>query len=336
MPFSEVLQALSRFHSPCTYKLRKMKINIRTRLLTMLLIVSFLLIIQAIRNSFKIDEFLRKLRIQNGVKATRRRAELSVDPNDSNIQSSPNKDGNVILNDNLKAVTIGNFKTDIKNVHPSKKIPQTTKNREHKTKGILKRVTTGSPKTDTGKVHPSKQVPKTTKAQDTIGILKRVSTGNFKTDNLKVHPTTQVPQTTASQEHKTKHLNIYPKNDGTYLGYGETNCRRARDKNVFAKLFEHWVNLAKIEKIEYFLSCGTLLGSLRNGDIIPHDTDIDVLIKRSDFLKIKKNSTTKPFSPYGKEIHVYVNKDFDKPFNKRRRFKCSGQVFICFSFVVLP
>ena len=300
--------------------------------------------IQVITNSFKINELLRKLRIQNGVKATRRRAEPSViDPNDSKSQkgemkhgnqSRPNKDGNAFLNENLKSVTIGSFKTDIKKINPSNKAPQTTKTREHKTNGILKRATTASPKTDAGKVHPSKQVPTATKAQDTTGILKRIRTGNFKTDDLNVHLTTKVLQTT-SQEHKTKHLNIYPKNDGTYLGYGETNCKRARDKNVFARLFEHWVNLAKKEKIEYFLSCGTLLGSLRNGDIIPHDSDIDVLVKQSDFLKIKKNSTTKPFSPYGKEIHVYVNKDFDKPFNKRRRFKCSGQVCICFSFVVL-
>eukprot|EP00112_Aurelia_sp_Birch-Aquarium-sp1_P006854 Seg1749.5 transcript_id=Seg1749.5/GoldUCD/mRNA.D3Y31 product="hypothetical protein" protein_id=Seg1749.5/GoldUCD/D3Y31 len=278
---------------------------------TILLTVCFLLIIQVIRNSLTINGLLGKLRgFQDGVEATRRGAELTVNANDSRFQkdnlmeygkkSSPNKDRNAVWNGNFKRVTTGSFKTDSLKVHPSKKVSQTSKSQEHK-----------------------------------ISIMKRITTESPKTNNLKVHPSKQVLQTTKKQEHDMKDLNIYPKNDGKYLGYGESNCKRGRSELIFAKLFEHWIKLAKREKIEYFLSCGTLLGAYRNGDLIPYDSDIDILVKQSDFLKIKKNSTMKPFSPDGKDIHVYVNKDFHKPLEKRRRFKCSGEVCICCFVAVL-
>lgn len=144
--------------------------------------------------------------------------------------------------------------------------------------------------------------------------LKRVTTGT-KTDNIKVYPS------------KTHDLNIYPKTDEKYSGYGEiSSCKKNPNRFILAKLFEYWMKLAEKEKIEYFLTCGTLLGAYRNGDIIPHDTDMDILVNRNDFLKIKKHRTRKKFTGFENEISIYVNKDFYQPYAKRRRFKCSGKV----------
>ena len=145
--------------------------------------------------------------------------------------------------------------------------------------------------------------------------LKSVTTGDIKTDNMEAYPSKKID------------LDIYPKTDENYSGYGEiSSCKKNLDRFTLAKLFEYWRKLAERENIEYFLTCGTLLGAYRNGDIMPYDTDIDILVNRSDFLKIKKHRTRKKFSGFENEINIYVQKDFYQPYEKRRRHMCSGKV----------
>ena len=106
--------------------------------------------------------------------------------------------------------------------------------------------------------------------------LKHVTIASAKADTMKVNPTKHVPKTTTTQEPIAKNLSIYPKNTEKDSGYGDTNCKRAENISVFAKIFEHWMELAKKENIEYFLTCDTFLGAYRNGDMIPNDWDMDV------------------------------------------------------------
>ena len=148
--------------------------------------------------------------------------------------------------------------------------------------------------------------------------LKSVTTDDIQTANMEAYPS------------KKLDLNIYPKTDEKYSGYGDiSSCKKNPDRFTLGKLFEYWRKLADRENIEYFLTCGTLLGAYRNGDIMPYDTDIDILVNRSDFLKIKKHRTRKKFSGFENEINIYVHKDFYQPYEKRRRYKCSGKVCCC-------
>ena len=119
---------------------------------------------------------------------------------------------------------------------------------------------------------------------------------------------------------------IYPKKSGNNSIYGDRNCPGNKYRNILAKLFERWKALAKRENVDYLLTCGTLLGSYRNGDLIPYDNDMDVLINREDFPKIRKYHSKRKFIGNEREIFIFVNRDFYLPYEKRRRFSCTGKV----------
>ena len=56
------------------------------------------------------------------------------------------------------------------------------------------------------------------------------------------------------------------------------------DLRCLAFDFHH---MCKAESITYWICSGTLLGSVRHGDIIKHDDDVDVCVKLEDIEKIK-------------------------------------------------
>ena len=43
--------------------------------------------------------------------------------------------------------------------------------------------------------------------------------------------------------------------------------------------------------VSYFLDAGALLGLVRDGDLIPWDRDLDLLIPATELLKFRKNYT---------------------------------------------
>nr|MBC8410346.1 LicD family protein [Paracoccaceae bacterium] len=45
--------------------------------------------------------------------------------------------------------------------------------------------------------------------------------------------------------------------------------------------------------IPYYLDCGTLLGTIRENDLLPHDTDVDVTTHLSDWDRLKEIDFTK-------------------------------------------
>lgn len=65
--------------------------------------------------------------------------------------------------------------------------------------------------------------------------------------------------------------------------------------NIFYKLLYAVCVMLDEEKIPYYLDCGTLLGCIREGRLLLHDTDIDVTIHLSKWEKLKEID----FSKYG-------------------------------------
>jgi len=70
-----------------------------------------------------------------------------------------------------------------------------------------------------------------------------------------------------------------------------------------------YLMLGHLNITSYFFCCGTLLGILRHGDLIPHDHDVDIMTNDiSGFRKIKQNEALFP-----KDIRVKVSCDADCP-----------------------
>ncbi len=59
-------------------------------------------------------------------------------------------------------------------------------------------------------------------------------------------------------------------------------------KNDLRCLAAEFHDMCKKESLVYWVCGGTLLGSVRHGDIIPHDDDIDLAIKLTDLDKLKR------------------------------------------------
>ena len=131
-----------------------------------------------------------------------------------------------------------------------------------------------------------------------------------------------------------------PENVENQSIYGEPGCPDNPDRTVLTIIFQKWIETAKRVNVTYFLSCGTLLGSYRNYDVIPYDTDIDILIDRRDFEKIKSISGRRNFREKDNKFHLVVQEDFYLPYSQRRRFTCKGKVsmitFLRDAFKVAP
>lgn len=119
---------------------------------------------------------------------------------------------------------------------------------------------------------------------------------------------------------------VYPTTSSNFSMYGDGSCPHHKYRKIYAKLFEKWMEIAKAEELEYFLACGTLLGSMRNGNLIPYDGDMDILISREDFHKVSKHDSNRTFVGTESQVFVYVHRDFHLPYEQRRRFSCKGKV----------
>lgn len=59
-------------------------------------------------------------------------------------------------------------------------------------------------------------------------------------------------------------------------------------QNELLKLLVEFDGICKQNNIEYYLDGGTVLGAVRHSGFIPWDDDIDICIKHSEFIKLKK------------------------------------------------
>ena len=110
--------------------------------------------------------------------------------------------------------------------------------------------------------------------------------------------------------------------------YGETGCRDNPWRNDLAMLLRQWINLSSEHHIEYVLAYGSLLGAMRNGDVIPYDSDIDVLIDVNFFSVMKRLATQRNFSTSDNKIRLVLQPEFTQniPVETRKRYDCYGKV----------
>jgi phosphorylcholine metabolism protein LicD len=91
--------------------------------------------------------------------------------------------------------------------------------------------------------------------------------------------------------------------------------------NIFYKMLDATCNALHENKVAFYLDCGTLLGCIREGRILLHDTDIDVTIHLSewdkllsiDYLKyglvVKRKSLGYPNYSGGNLISIYLQNE---------------------------
>ena len=66
--------------------------------------------------------------------------------------------------------------------------------------------------------------------------------------------------------------------------YGELGYPKNPKRKDFYEILQHSIQISKQNNIEYILAYGSLLGAMRDGDVIPYDSDIDVLVDHNYLL----------------------------------------------------
>lgn len=135
---------------------------------------------------------------------------------------------------------------------------------------------------------------------------------------------------TSTTKEKVKHENITLEmltemRTHKFSDYGDKTCGDNPHKKRLKELFVKWSEIASQLNISYFISTGTLLGAWRNGDLIPYDTDVDVMISDRDNLKLEKIQNKRDFHERDEKFHLILQRDWKLPYQKRRRFKCNGK-----------
>ena len=72
--------------------------------------------------------------------------------------------------------------------------------------------------------------------------------------------------------------------------YGELGYPKNPKRKDFYEILQHSIQISKQNNIEYILAYGSLLGAMRDGDVIPYDSGIDVLVDHNYFSILKRLS----------------------------------------------
>ena len=105
-------------------------------------------------------------------------------------------------------------------------------------------------------------------------------------------------------------------------------CPGNKYRETLAGILRHWDKLAELHNISYVIGLGSLLGFHRNGDIIPWDDDVDVLVDITQYQKLRSFAEERSFvQGWDKKYRMVVQPDFEQKREKRRRrFTCYGKV----------
>lgn len=118
--------------------------------------------------------------------------------------------------------------------------------------------------------------------------------------------------------------------------YGESGCPDNPWRQGLSELFQAWTDISKQYSIEYVLACGSLLGAMRNSDVIPYDSDIDILIDINYWPIMKRLSGKRNFKSSDRKIHLVMQPEFtlNIPVESRKRYDCQGKVTsVCVSLI---
>lgn len=106
-------------------------------------------------------------------------------------------------------------------------------------------------------------------------------------------------------------------------------CLPNKKRKSFAGLLAHWHTLATFYKIPYVICCGSLLGQYRDGDIIPWDEDVDVLVDIEKFKALKAFGGKRNFEQGNdNKFRFVVQQEFEhRKEEDRTRLSCTGKVW---------
>ena len=112
--------------------------------------------------------------------------------------------------------------------------------------------------------------------------------------------------------------------------YGERGCPDNPWRRGLSELVRAWTNISKQHNIEYVLSCGSLLGAMRDSDVIPYDSDVDILIDINYYPILKRLAVERRYiANSDAKIHLVLQPEFtlNIPVESRKRYDCQGKVF---------
>ena len=173
--------------------------------------------------------------------------------------------------------------------------------------------------------------------------IKQDTTKRFPLENKRTFPSpntssTRLKETSVAHFQKTT-KNVYsskPWRQGSFYFrsrhakvYGEPGCPDNPWRGGLSELVHAWVNISKQHSIEYVLACGSLLGAMRDSDVIPYDSDVDILVDINYYPVLKRLAVERRYiaSSDGK-IHLVLQPEFtlNIPVESRKRYDCQGKV----------
>ena len=109
-----------------------------------------------------------------------------------------------------------------------------------------------------------------------------------------------------------------------YYGKG---CGINRNRERLQKLLNEWQKIVIRRNItQYFICFGSFLGSVRNGDLIPYDKDMDVCMFRSDYHKLFPEESKRPLNLNDGTMHMLLQKHAPHPKTNVPRLNCKGKI----------
>ncbi|XP_066935711.1 uncharacterized protein [Clytia hemisphaerica] len=109
-----------------------------------------------------------------------------------------------------------------------------------------------------------------------------------------------------------------------YHGYGDTrSCKNDWTHKGLIDLFDLWVKMADLLDVNYTLTHGTMIGALRDGDLVPYDQDVDVMMNIDEVPKFAQ-MIDEHFSDKDEKVHLTIHKEYRKPVKERGMWSCNG------------
>lgn len=122
---------------------------------------------------------------------------------------------------------------------------------------------------------------------------------------------------------------VHTQQNALYLQneYYGTGCQENPYREGLQILLHTWNLIAERRNISKFFICfGSMLGSLRNGDIIPLDTDVDICMLRNDYHKLYTEESNKPLDLNDGKIHLLLQRHSPHPQPHTPRQDCNGRI----------
>ena len=108
--------------------------------------------------------------------------------------------------------------------------------------------------------------------------------------------------------------------------YGK-GCKVNRYRGRLQQVLAEWQKIVVRRNIdEYFICFGSFLGSKRNGDIVPYDSDMDVCMFRHEYHKLYPEESKRPVNLNDGKIHMLLQRHSPHPKANTPRKDCRGKI----------